>query len=842
MINRVTENMKFTTLTGSLFNVQGKAAELMEKISTQKNINRPSDNPIGAGQILNYASTLASIDQYQTNITSAKTWLSLTDTNLEGIKNILAQAGSIATGTTADTMDANASIASSLIDSALSLMNAKSGDSYIFGGSRTDVAPFSATSGVAGIGGAETGASNQFDGTALSGGTYTGTEDKTYKVKIIDGGTVAAATYQISADNGETWGEVQNFPPQIVQGSMANIAGGLPITGATVWNTITGGNVQNGTTIDISGFDHDGNAVGPDTFTITDAATGTVQDLLDQIETTFGGGSEVSATIDSSGRITLTDQATGASSLSMTLSITNPVGGFLNFGAIAASTKASIPLDEGINLTLDDSGTHHLAAGDLFSIPVTIAAPSVSAASASAANKFNGTVASGGTNTATENKTYAVKIIDGGTLTTATYKISTDGGITWGAKQTLPPRTIQGSVANTSGGLSITTATVWNTITGANVQNGTTIDISGVDHDGIAVGPDTFTIADAAAGTVQDLLDQIETTFGGSSKVSAAIDSSGKITLTDKATGASNLSMTLSVTNPAGGNLALGAFTPTAFTSIALGDGVTMNFTAGTQNLAADDLFTVNGYAGGYYRGNDGQLAMQVGKGSSFVYNITGASAFTAANGPVASASVLGAGTGLTADDTITLTRGAAVGSWAITGSALYPHMTITSMSAAQVTIDADNDGTDDIKIALSGQWNTGNTVSFKITAGTKPQVNSIEVHGPGTVDLLKTLKALKTALDNHDLTAVAAQIDDLKNIQTQVLQAQTKVGAKSGSLTNTSERLTSLNEQITSLKSGIEDVDLAKLIVSYQLEQTAMEASYNMAAKIGKMSILDYL
>ena len=37
MINRVTENMKYATITNNLFNVQGKSTQLMEKISTQKN-------------------------------------------------------------------------------------------------------------------------------------------------------------------------------------------------------------------------------------------------------------------------------------------------------------------------------------------------------------------------------------------------------------------------------------------------------------------------------------------------------------------------------------------------------------------------------------------------------------------------------------------------------------------------------------------------------------------------------------------------------------------------------------------------------------------------------------
>jgi flagellin-like hook-associated protein FlgL len=43
-------------------------------------------------------------------------------------------------------------------------------------------------------------------------------------------------------------------------------------------------------------------------------------------------------------------------------------------------------------------------------------------------------------------------------------------------------------------------------------------------------------------------------------------------------------------------------------------------------------------------------------------------------------------------------------------------------------------------------------------------------------------------------------------------------------------------------MKSGVEDIDQAKIIMSYQMEQVAMEASYNLAAQIGKMTILNFL
>lgn len=733
MINRITENMKFSMVTNNMFSLQDRSAALMEQLSTQKTINRPSDDPAGTSNILNYRSAKASIAQYQKNITDANTWLSLTDTNISGIKDVIAQAISIATaesgGAAENTMDSSATVLSDLIAQAMSLLNAKSGDSYLFGGSRTDVAPFSATPATVSLGTPSEAATNAFDGTVTSGGTFTGTEDKMYAVKIINGGnpaTLTPATYQISADGGKTWGEAQNLSAQVVKGSMANttLVGGvsLPITAGTVWNAITGANVQNGTTVKISGTDHDGNVVGglpADTFTITN--TDTVQGLLTQIQTTFGG--TVTASIDTAGKITVTDNETGDSQMAMALTITNPPGGALTFGTVATTTSI-INLGDGVNMTVIDSGAQHLTANDLFTVSASFV-PSYSSASAATANTFNGTVTSGGPYTGTENKTYALKIIDGGTaldLSDASYQVSDDGGKTWDATQT---------------------------------------DLS---------------------------------------------------------------------------------------TAINFGDGlgVTMTFTpaAGAHTLAANDLFTVNAYAPGYYQGNDDQQTMQIGKNNNFVYNITGSAAFTAVNGPVAAATIVST-SALTVEDTITLTRGGTAGSWTPTNNINYPDMVITSQNASTITIDADNDGTNDIQINLSGEWKKGNTASFTIIEGgtpPAPELSSVTVRGPGTVDLLKTLNTLKAALESHDATAVAAQIEDLQVAQIQVLTYQTQVGSKMNSLTVTGENHTAFNEQITTLSSKIEDVDLAKLITSYQMQQVAMQASYSMAAQIGKMTILDFL
>lgn len=490
MINRVTENIKFNMITSSMFNIQGQSGELMEKLSTQKNINRPSDDPIGTNDILDFRTAKNAIDQYQTNITDADISLSVAETTLSAVNVVIAKAKAIAisqsgAGASTQTMDTSAISVSALIDEVLSLMNTKQGDSYLFAGSNTNVAPFSATYSPASIGTATVAATNTFNGTVASGGAYTGTDNKNYALRIATGGALAVATYQLSADGGKTWGATQ----------------------------------------------------------------------------------------------------TG------------------------------------------------------------LAAP------------------------------------------------------------------------------------------------------------------------------------------------------------------------------------------------ITVGSGITMTFTAGTQNLAAGDFFTVDGYTGGYYQGNDDNMTVKIGKDNNFIYNITGAEAFS---GPVALATVVGAGAGLVNNDTIVLTRGAV--NWSLTSNPNYPAMNITSQTASTVTIDADGVAGDEITLSLSGQWGTGDTATFTVTAGATPTLSAVSVQSNGTVDLLGTLKTLKDVLSSHNADLIRAQITQLQSVETQVLTYETQAGSKRESLQITTENHKTIGLQIANMLSSVEDVDTAKLITDFQLKQIAMQASYNMASKIGQMTILDFI
>jgi flagellar hook-associated protein 3 FlgL len=491
MMNRVTEGMKFSLLQESVNNHQTKLGKVEEQIATQKAVNRPSDDPVGVKNILDLRSAKAAVMQYEASLTSADLSLSIAETALASLRGLVAEAKTIAAsqcgaGASPENTETLAASVKILIDEALSLMNTRQEDMYLFAGSRSETPPFSAAYQPAHAGAVQTVATNVFNGTATAGGQFSGDRNRTYALKIIEGGALADAAYRISADGGQTWGNLQS-------------------------------------------------------------------DL-------------------------------------------------------------SLP--------------------------------------------------------------------------------------------------------------------------------------------------------------------------------------------------------------------------------ISLGDGISMTFSAGTEDAAAGDLFYVDGFAGGYYSGNDGELTMQVAKSTRFVYNVSGFDAFC---GPTALATVeAGQESSLSVDDTVVLTRTS--GGWSLTAHPGYPGMAIVSQSATALNIDADGDSVADFILSLSGEWTEGSTATFAITAGAAPALGRVSVAGTKKVDLLGTLWALQDSLKTNNIRLVGEQVERLEALETQLLQSETLAGAKRESLKITGGSHQTMKLQLTNRLDDVETADLTRLILDFQMRQIAMEASYNMAAKISQMTILDYI
>ena len=89
---RVSNKQMVNIVKSDLFRNAEQLLKAQERVATRKLINRPSDDPIGMGKVLDYRKTISSIEQYDNNITSAKNRTEFTDTLLENLHDLVDQA------------------------------------------------------------------------------------------------------------------------------------------------------------------------------------------------------------------------------------------------------------------------------------------------------------------------------------------------------------------------------------------------------------------------------------------------------------------------------------------------------------------------------------------------------------------------------------------------------------------------------------------------------------------------------------------------------------------------------------------------------------------------------
>ena len=118
-----------------------------------------------------------------------------------------------------------------------------------------------------------------------------------------------------------------------------------------------------------------------------------------------------------------------------------------------------------------------------------------------------------------------------------------------------------GSIVNTTDGATpVDASTTFDSIFGAGVVAGDTIDLQGTTHSNESV-TGSFTISDPTTQTIGDLMADIRSLFGGS--VSTSVDANGQIVVTDSQIGNSSLNVVLIERNEGGGSLDFGQFEQT---------------------------------------------------------------------------------------------------------------------------------------------------------------------------------------------------------------------------------------------------------------------------------------
>ncbi|MBC2736820.1 MAG: flagellar hook-associated protein FlgL [Desulfobacteraceae bacterium] len=142
---RVTNSMMTATVKRNLFRQAEQLAKKQETMASGKRINRPSDDPLGYGKVLDYRKTLTQLGQYDRNIQNAKNRTEFIETTLEGVEELMVDAKNWAVNQFAsESMDREAAITSvqNIREQMLQMSNSKMGNVYVFAGFQTLTPPF----------------------------------------------------------------------------------------------------------------------------------------------------------------------------------------------------------------------------------------------------------------------------------------------------------------------------------------------------------------------------------------------------------------------------------------------------------------------------------------------------------------------------------------------------------------------------------------------------------------------------------------------------------------------------------------------------------------------------
>ena len=147
---RVTESMMYASANSNVANDLAALQAITEKVSSSKQLNRPSDNPADARSAVGLHDTLAQLNQFGRNIDSASSKVSAMDTALGSAGELIQRANELAIEGANGTLDASqrqaiAAEVSQLTEAMAQDAGARVGDEYVFSGFRVDRAPFQIT-------------------------------------------------------------------------------------------------------------------------------------------------------------------------------------------------------------------------------------------------------------------------------------------------------------------------------------------------------------------------------------------------------------------------------------------------------------------------------------------------------------------------------------------------------------------------------------------------------------------------------------------------------------------------------------------------------------------------
>ena len=144
---RVTDSLMSQSFLRNLSANTTKMQKYQEQLSTLKEVNKPSDDPLRVSKILDLNNTVIQNDQYKTTINDAVQWTNVQDSALSSATKSLQRIKTLIQSSANDTMShsdrqANKAEIESEINGVVDALNTNFGGRYVFAGMNTTELPF----------------------------------------------------------------------------------------------------------------------------------------------------------------------------------------------------------------------------------------------------------------------------------------------------------------------------------------------------------------------------------------------------------------------------------------------------------------------------------------------------------------------------------------------------------------------------------------------------------------------------------------------------------------------------------------------------------------------------
>jgi len=148
-MTRISTSQMQQNAINAMLKQHGKLSRTQQQVATGNKIFKPSEDPVAASRVVNMKSSLATIDQYQSNVDAARSRITLSEGVLESVVESLQRVRELALQANNDSQDEStrAFIASEVIqlqDGMLQLANTTdSNNQFLYAGALSGFKPFS---------------------------------------------------------------------------------------------------------------------------------------------------------------------------------------------------------------------------------------------------------------------------------------------------------------------------------------------------------------------------------------------------------------------------------------------------------------------------------------------------------------------------------------------------------------------------------------------------------------------------------------------------------------------------------------------------------------------------